>query len=389
MQAFPLFAIATPGLEPLLATECRELGIDVLAVERGAVSIAPGGDTMARANLELRTASRVLVRAAEFSARLMPELERRSRRLPWERFLAPGATIRFRVTSRKSRLYHQGAIAERLGAAASAAVGAVTADGGDDPDEDGPAPGAAQLIVVRVIRDQFIVSFDTSGDLLHRRGYRLAGARAPLRETIAAAMLRASGWDGRAPLTDPFAGSGTIPIEAAMIARRIAPGLDRPFAFERWPEFDANGWRTLIADARGRMLPRAPGPIFGFDRDAGSIAAAQANAERAGVAGDVRFETRAISALPPYDEPGHLIANPPYGIRMGDRRSLRNLFARFGAVATARCPGSTLTVLLAAPEHQHAIGLRLADRFQTTSGGVAVRCVSGPIVPQAPGVSPA
>jgi putative N6-adenine-specific DNA methylase len=143
MEPLPLFAIATPGLEPVLAGECRELGLDVLAVERGAVSIAPGGEAMARANLELRTASRVLVRAAEFGARLMPELERHSRRVRWEQFLGPGAAIRFRVTSRKSRLYHQGAIAERLATAANAAVGAGTADRGDDPDDDGPAPGRA------------------------------------------------------------------------------------------------------------------------------------------------------------------------------------------------------------------------------------------------------
>ena len=373
----------------MLAAECRELGFNVLATERGAVAIAPGAGAMERANLELRTASRVLVRAAEFGARLMPELERHGRRVPWERFLQPGATIRFRVTSRKSRLYHQGAIEERLAAAACAAVGAVMASGGDDPDDDAPAAGEPQLIVVRVMRDRFTVSFDSSGDLLHRRGYRLAGAKAPLRETLAAAMLRTSGWDGRAPLVDPFCGSGTIPLEAALIARRIAPGLHRRFAFERWPGFDGDRWRSLVADARDRILPRARGPILGFDRDAGSVAAARANAERAGVAADVRFEARAISALPPPGEPGHLVTNPPYGIRMGDRRSLRNLFARFGAVAAERCPESTLTVLLAAPEHRYAIGLPLADRFQTTSGGVVVRCVSGPIGPQASEPPPA
>jgi putative N6-adenine-specific DNA methylase len=202
-------------------------------------------------------------------------------------------------------------------------------------------------------------------------------------------MLRASGWDGRAPLTDPFCGSGTIPIEAALIARRIAPGLHRSFAFERWPGFDVPGWRTLVDEARGRILPRAPGPISGSDRDAGSIASAHANATRAGVADDTRFDARAISALPPFGQPGHLVANPPYGIRMGDRRSLRNLFARFGSVVADRCPGSTLTVLLAAPEHQHAIGLPLVDCFRTTSGGVTVRCLSGPAGPQASGAAAA
>lgn len=375
MIPLPLLATAAPGLEPILAAECAELGLEVTAIEPGGVGIAPAADAVLRANLELRTASRVLVRVAEFQARLFPELERRARRIPWADFVSPGQPIRFRVTSRKSRLYHQGAIAERLAEVAGAALESLTPE--RDPEAE-DSPSAGPLFVVRVVRDRFTISADSSGELLHRRGYRLATAKAPLRETLAAAMLQASGWDGRAPLADPFTGSGTIPIEAALLARRIPPGLERSFGFERWPSFDPARWRELLARARDRILPRAPGPIAGHDRDEGAIAAALANAGRAGVAGDVRFVAQALSALAPFPEPGHLVTNPPYGLRVGDRRSLRNLYAKLGAVAAERCAGSTLTVLLGAPEHLRALGLPLAERFRTRSGGVAVRCVSGP-----------
>ena len=150
---------------------------------------------------------------------------------------------------------------------------------------------------MRLFRDECTVSADASGELLHRRGYRLATAKAPLRETLAAAMLVGTGWDGSAPLIDPMCGSGTIPIEAALLARRMPPGMTRRFAFMRWPGHDRAAWERLVEQARERALPRAPAPILGSDRDAGAVAASVANAERAGVAGDVEWRRAAISAI--------------------------------------------------------------------------------------------
>jgi Predicted N6-adenine-specific DNA methylase len=170
--------------------------------------------------------------------------------------------VEFRVTSRKSRLYHQDAVAQRMMGAVAARLSGIPA-GGDSPQE----------FIVRLFRDECTVSADASGDLLHRRGYRLASGKAPLRETLAAAMLAAAGWDRVAPLLDPMCGSGTIPIEAALLARRVPPGLGRGFAFERWPGFDADAWEAVRATARGRILPQAPSPIQGSDRDAGAVAA--------------------------------------------------------------------------------------------------------------------
>src|SRR5688572_26128189 len=172
----------------------------------------------------MRTASRVIVRVAEFPARAFHELERRAARVPWERFVAPGAPAAFRVTCRKSRLYHSDAVAQRLHAAAAragATVGVAAMEEGEDEAALRTEGVGAQLFVVRLLHDVVTISADSSGALLHRRGYRQAIGRAPLRETLAAAMLLASGWRPDRPLVDPLCGSGTIAIEAALLARRI------------------------------------------------------------------------------------------------------------------------------------------------------------------------
>jgi putative N6-adenine-specific DNA methylase len=374
-----VYAVTAPGVESILAAECVSHGLEVVGTEPGGVMLRGGAGTIYRANLELRTANRVLVRIAEFPARLFPELERRAARVPWGEVVAPGARVEFRVTARKSRLYHQDAIAERLVEAVTSRISGVEsgARGSAPPpaEAESAGPDVAQSFVVRVLRDRFTVSADSSGALLHRRGYRLATAKAPLRETLAAALLLASEWNGVAPLVDPFTGSGTIPIEAALLARRIAPGLGRRFGFERWPCFEAERWRELVARARERVVPRAPGTIQGFDRDAGAVAAAIANAERAGVAGDVEFERRTVSALPALVGTGWIVTNPPYGGRMGERRALRDLYATFGTVLRDRCPAARLALFVARLEHARALAIPLAPRFGTTNGGIRVRAM--------------
>jgi putative N6-adenine-specific DNA methylase len=243
------FAVAAPGLEPLVAAELRAMGelqpVAVGETEPGGVSFRTDRPGLYAANLHLRIASRVLMRIGAFHASAFHELERHAARLPWPKFVASGSPVAFRVTSRKSRLYHQDAIAQRLLAVAGGATPATS-------EED-----ATQEFIVRFFRDECTVSADASGALLHRRGYRLATAKAPLRETLAAAMLVGSGWDGSAPLIDPMCGSGTIPIEAALLARRIPPGMARRFAFMRWPGFDESLWDRLVRQARS-ACSRAP-----------------------------------------------------------------------------------------------------------------------------------
>ena len=284
--------------------------------------------------------------------------------VPWADFAPEGRAVRFRVTSKKSRLYHQDAVAERLARVVGAPLGGA----------DAAAP-ATQEFVVRLFRDECTVSADASGELLHRRGYRLATAKAPLRETLAAAMLAASGWTGAAPLVDPFAGSGTIPIEAALYARRIPPGLRREFAFQHWPGYDARAWEALLAAARSAMLPHARVPIAGSDRDAGAVAAATANAERAGVGQDIVWRRAALSAVEPPPGPGWVVTNPPYGTRAGERRRLRDLYAQLGHVLRRGYGGWEVALLSAHAELERQAALPFGTALATENGGIRVRLV--------------
>lgn len=373
------FAITPPGLEPLAAAELARLGAEVGRLEPGGVSFPATDDLLYRANLELRTVSRVLVRLAEFPARAFYELERKAGRVPWGAIVAPGAAVTFRVTSRKSRLYHQDGIAERLLASSGGAAAGVPDESSavDAADSGGPAPGV-QLFVVRVIRDVVTISADSSGEHLHRRGYRLATAKAPLRENLAAAMLLAAGYDGTTPLLDPLCGAGTIPIEAALIARRIPPGLGRRFGFESWPSHDRGTWDAVRGAARGRILPGTTAAIAGSDRDAGAITAATANAARAGVAGDITFRQGPLAGVRPPAGSGLLVTNPPYGVRIGERREAEALHAELGSVARERAAGWRVAFLAADPGLAAATGLALAPLFDTSNGGLPVRLLATP-----------
>jgi putative N6-adenine-specific DNA methylase len=385
-DSLSLFAVTAPGLEAVCAAELRALGIAAEPEPGGVAWEGPLAD-LHRANLWLRSASRVVVRAAEFHARTFIELERHARRVPWERWVTPGRAVRLRVTAKKSRLYHEGAIAERLlGFIADRAGGLGATSAAKGADDDADEGGDAQLFVVRVLRDELTVSADSSGALLHLRGYRRAVAKAPLRETLAAAMLLGADWSGDAAVLDPMCGSGTLAIEAALIARRIAPGLaaadraPRGFAFTAWPGHDAQAWGRAVEEARAAILPSSPVPIAGSDRDAGAVEAARANAERAGVGADVAFAVRPLSALePPAAEAGLLVCNPPYGVRVGESDALRNLYAALGRVARARCPGWTLALLGADRRLEGQVGIALTAVLRTSNGGIPVRLLVGRI----------
>ena len=377
-SASPYFAITAPGLEHLTAGELTALGITPDAVEPGGVHFGGTAGALYRANLHVRTASRIVARVGEFDARHFADLERFAKQQPWADFITPRCAVRLRVTCRKSKLYHSDAVAERVAAAIAHVMGGTPVRSPDEDEESDDAD--SQLVIVRFLHDHCTISADSSGALLHRRGYRLQTAKAPLRETLAAAMLLASGWRPESPLVDPMCGAGTIAIEGALMARRIAPGARRGFAFTRWPRFDAGLWQRMVDNARERELPRAPAPIAASDRDAGAIAAATANAERAGVAEDITFTRQSLSAASPSgDTPGWIVTNPPYGVRVGDRKALRDLYAQLGNVARARFGGWTLAMLSADAELDRQLRLPLATAFRTRNGGLPVRLVSAPV----------
>lgn len=383
VRPFDAFAITAPGLAPRCAAELRALGIVPRAVEDAGVAFDATPEQLWRANLWLRTASRVIVRLAQFEARSFAELEKRAAGVDWARVApwdAPTAP-RLRVTCRKSRLYHSDAVAERVARAWAQHVGGDGQWTAGAEDEDAPEGDEAPLLVVRFVHDRCTISADASGALLHRRGWRQAVAKAPLRETLAAGMLLSVGYDGSAPLLDPCCGSGTIAIEAALLARRLAPGRHRSFAFERWPSFDPAAWRALLAEADAAALPRAPHPIVASDRDAGAVEAARANAERAGVAADVDVRHAPLSAVePPAGDRGWLVTNPPYGKRVGDAEALGALWTRLGQYGAQRVPGWTLGVLAAdarlAGTLETSYGAALDVALATSNGGLPVRVLT-------------
>ncbi len=371
------YAIVAPGLEQLAAAELRAIGIEPGEIEPGGVAFAADDTGLFDANLRLRTVSRVIVRVAEFRATAFHELEKLSRTIRWDELVAPGTAARLRVTCRKSKLYHSDGVAQRVGDAIKRRVTGVTITGAkreteDDADTDTPEPDA-QLFLVRFVKDVCTISIDSSGELLHRRGYRLATAKAPLRETLAAAMLLAVGYDGSVPLMDPMCGAGTIAIEAALIARRVAPGINRAFACERWPGAPVKQFAAQRAMAKAERPLHAAASIIASDRDAGGAAATLANAERAGVNDDIEVRRGALWGITPPAGPGLLLTNPPYGVRASSGSEVRNLYAQLGNVARAKCPGWTVAFLSADRAMDAQLKLPLREVLKFKNGGIPVR----------------
>jgi len=368
------FAIAAPGLASLVAAELQSLGIVVQAVEPAGVAFDASSEELFRVNCWSRLATRIVMRLDQFEARDFATLEKRAQRVPWREVLAPGVTAELSVTCRKSRLYHSDAVAERVARGIERAMPGVrtAAARGDDDDVDveDASAGRTQRILVRLDHDVCTVSADASGALLHQRGWRLNTGKAPLRETLAAALLVTSGWPANVPLVDPMCGAGTIVIEAALLARNIAPGLSRSFACEFWPGADVRIALAVRDAARASVRPLSA-PIVAGDRDTGAIDATRTNAERAGVLDDLTIVHQPLSdiRLSSYGGTGWLVTNPPYGIRTGQVETLHALWGRLGAVVREGGPGWTLGVVV--PDQSLASEIRLLlDRIvSTTTGG--------------------
>ncbi len=349
-----IFISCAPGLEPFLAQECFQIGINLPKPsrhssmdgrfhgpdeEKGGFEFSGFDKHIYLCNLHLRTASRVVVRLGDFHAVGFAELRKKASRLEWQEYLRPGQDVTIKVTCHKSKLIHSDAVAERV-------RGAIE-DHFRQPIKESKEENK-QIVLVRLVNDLCTISIDSSGELLHRRGYRQAVAKAPLRETLAAGLLLAAGWDIQSPLIDPFCGSGTIPIEAALMARHIAPGLARRFTFMDWPGYQADVYKTILDDARGKIT-LSNTKIYGSDRDRGAIEMATANAARTDVNKDIKFSYHAVSDLPAFDQPGWIVTNPPYGLRVSPDKDLRDLYAAFGRLYRDRFQGWKLVVLCSDP----------------------------------------
>lgn len=365
--------VCLPGLEPLVAEELEGLGIRSRPAGTGAVAARLTTRQLYDANVRLATATRILVDAGELTARSFPALEERIGAVDLDPFLDRRRPVRLRTTSHRSKLHHTGAVEERL--RRLLALGPAPAAGVED----------AQLVVVRIDRDRINVRVDSSGAPLHHRGWRGPAGKAPLRETLAAAALAAIGWQPHQPLVDPFAGSGTIPIEAARRAAGLAPGAHRRFGFERWPSFAPGTWASVRAGIATADVSAAAGaeaaPIVARDRDAGAVAAMLENAARAGVARRIDVDRGAVSDLVPPDaaRPGWIVTNPPWGGRLrGGSGDVRDLYARLGQVAQERFPGWGVALLVPDVRLAHAAGVRGEPLWRSRAGPNPVHLMARP-----------
>lgn len=319
---FEIFLVTAPGLETLLLDEVKSKGFNSPHAVAGGVTIRGDWPDVWRANLWLRGANRVLARIATFRAERLPDLAAKAHAVDWAAVLRPDVPVRVEATCRKSRIYHSGAAAERIETAIAETVGVPI------------SPEASVTVMARLDQDVCTLAVDTSGELLHKRGYKAAVNKAPMRETMASLFLLAAGFKGSEPVVDPMCGSGTFVIEAAEIAARLNPGRARTFAFEQLATFDPQAWQRM----KSRDGRRQPEFLYcGRDRDPGAIRMAKENAARAGVSAIVDFaEGEMVDLQPPDGPPGLVIANPPYGERIGEKTELKLLYRDFGRVLKTR-----------------------------------------------------
>ena len=326
MQTFELIAPCHFGLEAVLKKEIYDLGYEITKVEDGKVTFLGDAQAVCRANVFLRTAERVLLKAGSFHAVTYDELFEGIRALPWEVYLPKDA--KFWVTkasSIKSKLFSPSDI-QRI------VKKAIVEKMKEYYDVEWFAETGAQYpIRVFLMKDEVIVTIDTTGDSLHKRGYRTMSGAAPISETLAAALIRLTPWHADRILVDPFCGSGTFPIEAAMMAANIAPGMNREFTAQEWMNLIAKKtWYETMDEAQELVKTDVTVDIQGYDIDADVLRVARENAKRAGVDHLIHFQKRSISELRHPKKYGFLITNPPYGERMEDKKDLPELYRQIG-----------------------------------------------------------
>jgi putative N6-adenine-specific DNA methylase len=326
---FEIFFATAPGLEPFLRDEVKAAGFHNPKTVKGGVTIEGRWPDVWRANLTLRGASTVLARIGQFRAFHLAQLDKRSRKFPWAEILTQGQSIKVEVvTNRKSKIYHTGAAIERIERAIHEEFGAEIADNRESADT---------LIKTRIDDNTVHLSVDTSGIGLHKRGHKQAMGKAPLRETMAALLLRGCGYKGHETVLDPMCGSGTFVIEAAEIAQNKMAGRSRSFAFEKLATFNAE---AIEAVKQSWQEASTSHQFHGSDRNVKVIGMAQENATRAGIADVCHFSPTPLAKLKRPDGPaGLVIVNPPYGARIGKKRDLYALYKSFGDVMRAEFSG--------------------------------------------------
>jgi len=356
-------AAASFGLESVVRSEIDDLGIGGARVEDRRVLFDATERDIARCNIWLRTADRVLIQVGDFPAPDFDALYQGIRAVPWRDLLAPFPAVTVEARSAGSKLT---AVPSLQSVAKKAIVDAMSGSASRMP-ETGPRYD----VQLSLRKDRASVCLDTTGPGLHKRGYRRHTGEAPLRENLAAALVLLSRWDPSRPFADPVCGSGTIAIEAALQAAHIAPGIARRFAAEDWPLFSGSLWNEVRASARDSRVRAGGGSIDASDRDPAMIEAAAANAAAAGVAGLIRFRTAPLESFSPAREFGCLVCNPPYGERLGNAREAQELARAMGSVRR-RAPTWSFFVLSALEDFQKCFGARASRNRKLYNGNI--RC---------------
>ena len=363
------FATCGRGIEPVLADELRALGAAEVEAGRGGVHFAGDRTLLYQANLWLRTAVRVLRPILEAEVASPDELYDAVRALDWSRYLTPDHTLAVDCNVRDSRITHSKYAALRT---KDAICDQFVQRCGRRPSVDVEEPMVG--LNLHVYRDRAVLSLDSSGESLHKRGYRPIQTRAPLNEALAAALVLLAGWRGDVPFADPLCGSGTLPIEAAWIALRRPPGLTRRhFGFMGWMDYDVRLWTELRDEARRGVRKRLDWPVVGSDARRDAIEHARTNARAAGVGHLLHFDVRDVRDFtPPDGPPGVLICNPPYGERIGEEKELRKLYRTLGEVFR-RCPGWGVWVFTGNERLAREIDLPRAEEVPLFNGKIPCR----------------
>ena len=361
MSQVELIATAAFGVEAVVARELKALGFNDCFTENGKVTFRGGLEAIARANLWLRSADRVLIKMGSFPATTFEELFERTKALPWADWLPENACFPVIGKSVKSTLY---SVPDCQAIVKKAVVEALrTRYRRSWFDEDGPL----YRIEVALLKDEATLTIDTSGAGLHRRGYRPLAANAPLRETLAAAMIQLSYWNAERVFLDPFCGSGTLPIEAALIGANIAPGLKRSFSAEQWPLIPKRIWLEAREQAMDAILPQSNLRIYGSDIDGEVLRLARRHAQLAGVDKCVFFQTLPVAEVRSRFKYGCVICNPPYGERLGDPRQAESAY-RDMRDSIGRLDTWSIYVLTNHPRFEQLFGRR-ADRKRKLYNG--------------------
>lgn len=360
------FATVARSLESIAAAEIESLGAKEVRPDFTGVHFIGDKATLYRVNLWARTIFRVLVPLREFYCPNSNILYQEVQKIFWGEYLQSHQTLAVNCTGSNQKLNHTHYTALQV---KNAIVDQQRRESGQRSTIDAKNPDV--LVNVHIQQDRCILSLDSSGASLHRRGYRQAMGSAPLKETLAAALLDMAQWDASLPFLDPLCGSGTLPLEAGLKALNIAPGLFRQkFGFESFPDFDRQLWHMMLTEAKNSRIHELKAPIWGSDRDADVLTQAHSNAVRCGIEHQIQFTQTELASVEAPADSGMIICNPPYGERLGEAQELGALYKTLGDIFKQRFKGWTAFILTGNKELAKKVGLKASRRIPVYNGAI-------------------